>query len=73
DHLEGTRPILVYRVADLPAELAELEARGLKPDRSLEIPQGPCSSFRTAGGHRFALYQLVRPAVIKHFEGRRDF
>ena len=73
DHLEGERPILVYRVADLPAALAELKGRGWKPERSLEIPHGPCSSFRTPGGDRIALYQLTRPEVIRHFEGRRDF
>jgi hypothetical protein len=73
DHLEGDRPILVYRVADLPATLAELAGRGLTPDRSLEIPHGPCSSFRLAGGHRIALYQLTRPDVVGHVEGRRDF
>ena len=73
DHLEGDRPIFVYRVADLASELADLKARGLTPTRSLEIPQGPCSSFRTPGGHRFALYELIRPDVIRHFEGRRDF
>ena len=73
DHVEGERPILVYRVADLPRALAELKRRGWTPDRSLEIPQGPCSSFRSPGGHRIALYQLVRPQVLGHFEGRRDF
>ena len=73
DHVEGERPILVYRVADLPLALAELKRRGWIPERSLEIPHGPCSSFRTPGGHRIALYQLVRPQVIGHFEGRRDF
>ena len=72
DHVEGERPILVYRVADLPHALAELERRGWTPERSLEIPQGPCSSFRSNGGHRIALYQLVRPQVLAHFEGRRD-
>ena len=73
DHVEGERPILVYRVADLPEALAELERRGWTPERSLEIPQGPCSSFRSSGGHRIALYQLIRPQVLAHFEGRRDF
>lgn len=73
DHLEGDRPILVYRVADLSAALAELEGRGWTPERSLEIPHGPCSSFRTPGGHRIALYQLTRPEVVRHFEGRHDF
>ena len=41
--------------------------------RSLEIPQGPCTSFRTAGDLRIAVYQLVRPQVLEHFAGRRDF
>lgn len=73
DHLDGDRPILVYRVADLVASRAELEERGLAPERSLEIPQGPLSSYRTPGGHRFALYQATRPGVLSHFAGRRDF
>ena len=73
DHLEGDRLILVYRVADLPVALAELKGRGWTPERSLEIPHGPCSSFRTPAGHRIALYQLTRPEVGRHFEGRRDF
>ncbi len=73
DHVEGERPILIYRVDDLPAALAELEARGWKRAGTLEIPHGPCCSFRTTGGHRVALYQLTRPEVAAHFEGRRDF
>ena len=73
DHLEGDRPILVYRVPDLRAAVAELEGRGFTPGRSLEIPHGPCSSYRTPNGHRIALYELVRPEVGRHFEGRRDF
>jgi hypothetical protein len=73
DHLDGERPILVYRVADLDAAVAALSDRGWTPERSLEIPHGPCSSFRSPGGHRVALYQLVRPEVARHFEGRRDF
>jgi hypothetical protein len=73
DHVDGDRPILVYRVADHKAAVAELKKRGWTPSRSLEIPQGPCSSFRSPGGHRIAVYQLSRPAVLGHFEGRRDF
>src|SRR5262245_27256322 len=73
DHVEGDRPILVYRVVDLASAVAHLERDGWVPDRSLEIPPGPCSSFRSPGGHRIALYQLVRPQVLASFEGRRDF
>lgn len=73
DHVEGERPILVYRVADLAAALSLLESRGWEREHTLEIPHGPCCSFRTPGGHRVALYQLVRPEVAQHFKGRRDF
>lgn len=73
DHIEGERPILVYRVADLDAAMAELELRGWQRQPTLEIPHGPCCSFRTPDGHRIALYQLTRPEVVAHFDGRRDF
>jgi len=73
DHVEGERPILVYRVADLPVALADLEARGWQREHTIEIPHGPCCSFRGPGGHRFALYQRTRPEVAAHFAGRRDF
>jgi hypothetical protein len=73
DHLEGDRPILVYRVADLDAALAELERRGWRRERTFEIPHGPICSFEAPGGHRVALYELTRPEVAAHFDGRRDF
>ena len=73
DHVEGERPLLVYRVADLPAAWNEREARGWQRQHTLEIPHGPCCPFQTPGGHRVALYQLTRPEVTAHFEGRRDF
>ena len=73
DHLEGDRPILVYRVADLDASMNELKARGWQPGTTLEIPQGPVCSFHGPGGHRIAIYELSRPGVEASFVGRRDF
>ena len=73
DHLEGERPVFVYRVPDLNAALTELESRGWQREQQLELPMGPCSTLTAPGGHRLALYQLTRPGVVKHFEGRRDF
>ena len=73
DHLEGDRPVLVYRVADLAAAMRELTSQGWQGGQSLEIPQGPICSFDTPGGHRLAIYQLTRPQVIEQFAGRRDF
>lgn len=73
DHLEGERPILVYRVSDLSAALEGLESRGWEREGNVEIPHGPCCSFRTPGDHRIALYQLTRPEAATQFAGRHDF
>jgi hypothetical protein len=73
DHLEGDRPILVYRVADLGAALDSLAARGWERTHTFQIPHGPCCSFATPGGHRVALYELERPEAAEHLVGRRDF
>ena len=72
-HLEGDGPILVYRVADLDATIAELEGRGWARGHTLEIPQGAVCSFTAPGGHRLAVYERTRPGVEAGFEGRRDF
>ena len=72
-HLDGERPILVYRVAELEAASAALDAAGWPAGHELEIPQGPVRSFETPGGHRIAIYELTRPGVVESFEGRRDF
>jgi hypothetical protein len=73
DHLEGDRPIYIYRVEDLKKATTNLKKRGLKKLNNLEIPMGPCSSFVTPNGHRIALYELARPNVLEHFMGRKDF
>jgi hypothetical protein len=72
-HLEGERPILIYRVANLRRAMKTLETRGWQAAGTLEIPQGPCCSFEAPGGQRLALYELARPDVEAHFAGRRDF
>ena len=73
DHLEDERPIYIYRVGSLKAALADLKARGWKKAQTLEIPMGPCCSFKAPGGQRIAVYELTRPQVAEHFLGRRDF
>ncbi len=73
DHLEGDRPILVYRVADLDTAVAKMRERGFRRGRSVELPMGTARSFAGPGGHRIAIYELTRPGVADHFDGRRDF
>jgi Glyoxalase/Bleomycin resistance protein/Dioxygenase superfamily len=72
-HLEGDVPVLVYRVDDLATATADLTSRGWKPGHTLEIPQGPVSSFTAPGGQRLAIYERARPGVEASFVGRRDF
>jgi hypothetical protein len=73
DHLDGDRPVHVYAVDDLGASTAELEGRGWRRERALELPPGPAVTFRTPGGLRMALYEPTRPFVVDSFRGRRDF
>jgi hypothetical protein len=72
-HLEGERPILVYRVADLDAAVTDLEQRGWDPGPELGMPYGPIRSFANPGGHRIALYEMTRPEARERLAGRRDF
>jgi hypothetical protein len=73
DHLEDKRTVLIYRVKDLDRTMKELQAKGWKRGRSLEIPHGPCVSFATPGGQRVAIYELARPEAANSFVGRIDF
>jgi len=72
-HLEGDRPILVYRVASLASAESDLRTRGWTREHGLEIPHGPVATFRSPGGTRLAIYELARPFMDEHFAGRRDF
>ncbi len=73
DHLPDERPILVFRVDDLAAASTQLEADGWAPDRTLELPMGPCVTLTAPGGLRVAVYELSRPGVVESMAGQRDF
>ena len=73
DHLEGDRPIHLFAVHDLAATRHELEGRGWKQERAVELPPGPAITFRTPGGLRLAIYEPSRRFVIESFRGRHDF
>ena len=70
-HLGGQGAILVYRVQDYAATVAQLRARNLAV-HELEIPHGPCATFTMEAGQRYAVYQLVRPDAVHLFDGRID-
>lgn len=72
-HLEGDAPVLVYRVADLDAAIAELSGRGIEVAIRFGIPHGPGAELRIGGPQRVAIYQLTRPEAARRLAGRRDF
>ena len=72
-HLEGDRPVLVFRVASMADAVAELEAAGGSAGPEFGIPHGPVREIEAPGGHRLAIYELTRPERAKSLAGRRDF
>lgn len=72
-HLEGERPILVFRVESLDAAAEELEAAGAMVSAEFGIPHGPIREIEAPGGHRLAIYELTRPETGERLKGRRDW
>ena len=70
-HRQGTSPVLVYQVQDYAGTIGQLRQRNVIV-HELEIPQGPCATFTMGEGQRYAVYQLVRPGAVHHFDGRID-
>ena len=73
EHLEGERPVLIFRVASLERALSEVESHGFEAGERFDIPHGPACSLDAPGGQRLAIYELTRPAVAARIAGRRDF
>ena len=71
-HLDPGPPIVVTRVDDYAATVAALRRAGVEGLHELEIPHGPCASFRLPDGQRGAVYELVRPEAATVFDGRFD-
>jgi hypothetical protein len=70
-HVVRDAPVLLNRVDDLEATLAELS--GLEIEARVELPLGSCVTFRTPGGQRLGPYELTRPEVDARVAGRFDF
>ena len=72
-HLEGDQPILIFRVDDLDAAIAELEARGAPLGKHFEMPYGVGVEIESPGPQRAAIYERTRPERGDGLAGRRDF
>lgn len=73
EHLEGDQPVLVYRVDDLAATVADLTGRGVTVGPEFEFPFGEGVELDSPGPQRVAVYARTREARGASLRGRRDF
>ena len=73
EHLEGERPVLLYRVGDLVKAIAELEQRGVEIGEHFGFPYGRGAELVNPGPQRLAVYERAWPEHGESLAGRRDF
>jgi hypothetical protein len=64
--------MLIYRVNNLDDAASELRGRGWREEKSLEIPNGPCLTFRDPADNSIVINENRRPHVMTEFKGRID-
>jgi hypothetical protein len=73
EHLEGDRPILLYRVDDLAGATETFRARGVEVGETFEFPFGEGAELTSPGPQRVAVYERTRADRGASLRGRRDF
>jgi hypothetical protein len=72
DRIKKNDLIMIYRVSSLDSTAFTLRSQGWKEEKMLEIPPGPCYTFRDPAGNAIAIYENLRPEVMEQFNGRID-
>jgi hypothetical protein len=72
DHIKQNDVMLIYRVENLENSVLALKSRGWKEENRIEIPPGPCCTFRDPAGNALVIYENTRPHVMEDFRGRMD-
>jgi predicted enzyme related to lactoylglutathione lyase len=72
DHIHKNDVMLIYQVEDLDKALKELKSKGWKEENRIEIPPGPCCTFRDPADNSLVIYENVRPYIMDEFRGRID-
>jgi catechol 2,3-dioxygenase-like lactoylglutathione lyase family enzyme len=72
NHIEKNDIVLIYRVSNLEKTAFQLRSKGWKEEKRLEIPPGPCCTFRDPADNHIAIYEKLRPDVMKEFKGQID-
>jgi hypothetical protein len=73
EHLEGDRPVLLYRVDDLDAASQQLREQGVEVSDTFEFPFGEGVELTNPGPQRVAIYARTRAERGASLRGRRDF
>ena len=73
EHLDGDRPVLLYRVDDLTETIEALRERGVVVGATFEFPFGEGVEVTEAGSQRVAIYERSRADRGDSLRGRRDF
>jgi catechol 2,3-dioxygenase-like lactoylglutathione lyase family enzyme len=72
DHIQKNDVMLIYRVDKLDSAIEQLKSKGWKEENRIEIPPGPCCTFRDPAGNALVIYENIRPDVLNEFRGRID-
>ena len=72
DHIHKNDVMLVYQVEDLDNAIKQLKLKGWKEENRIEIPPGPCCTFRDTAGNALVIYENVRPDFMVKFRGKID-
>jgi hypothetical protein len=72
DHIPKNDVELIYQVKNLEDAVTELKSRGWKEEDRIEIPPGPCCTFRDPAGNALVIYENVRPFIMDEFKGKID-
>lgn len=72
DHIHKNDIMLIYQVENLENAIAELKVKGWKEENRLEIPPGPCCTFRDPSGNALVIYENTRPYIMEEFKGKID-
>ena len=72
DHIQSKDLMLIYRVDNIENATAELGSKGWTEEKRIEIPPGPCCTFRDPAGNALVIYENKRPFIMQEFKGKFD-
>jgi catechol 2,3-dioxygenase-like lactoylglutathione lyase family enzyme len=70
DHIQKNDVMLIYQVVNLDSAIEQLKSKGWKEENRIEIPPGPCCTFRDPAGNGLVIYENTRPHIMDEFRGK---